>query len=98
MLCGILVTTTHYFLYNSGVLHYGSALAMDFYGAAYGFFANVGVALLISLFDRDPATYRFKMSDMDGDSGDPPRPWYRTPQALAVFSLVVMIILNVIYW
>jgi len=98
MLCGILVTITHYFLYNSGVLHYGSALAMDFYGAAYGFFANVGVALLISVFERNLAIYRLKKSHMGEDCSDSPRAWYRTPQAIAVFSLVVMIILNVVYW
>lgn len=97
MLCGILVTTTHYFLYTSGLLHYGSTLAMDFYGAAYGFFANVGVALLISLFDRDPITFRFKKDEMSDNSPDRRR-WYRTPQALALLALVVMIVLNIIYW
>lgn len=96
MLCGILVTTAHYFLYISGLLHYGSTLAMDFYGAAYGFFANVGCALLISVFHRNSVAFRFKQDEMSHNSDA--KPWYRKPQALAVLAAVVMIILNVIYW
>jgi SSS family solute:Na+ symporter len=97
MLCGILATITHYLFYTHDVLHYGSVLAMDFYGAAYGFFTNTGVAYFVSLFERDDTQCRYIKSAKDGQLPGS-RSWYRTPQALALLSLVVMIILNVIYW
>jgi SSS family solute:Na+ symporter len=97
MLCGILATIIHYCLYVYGFLHYGSVLAMDFYGAAYGFFANIAVALLVSVF-RPLDTRSFSLKSETQNDAQASAPWYCTPQALACFSLVLVIILNLVYW
>ncbi len=97
MLGGILATIAHYWLYVYGYLHYGSVLAMDFYGAGCGFVANVGIAAIVSFFhDRHTAEVR----PVPQTATNEPREtsWYRTPEALAVLSLVIMITLNIIFW
>ncbi len=94
MLAGIAVTIAHYFLYEFHVLRYGSALAMDFYGAAYGFFANAGVALAVSLIHHEqPQT-------LPAGAGPPAGrvAWIRTPWALAAAAAALMIALNLWFW
>ncbi len=97
MLVGILVTIGNYALYEFGYIHYGSVLAMDFYGAAWGFFANVGTALLITVAGKrntapgPPLALHFETPRTH-------RPWYRTPAALAALAAAVMIALNVLFW
>jgi SSS family solute:Na+ symporter len=97
MLTGIITTIGNFFLYHYGYLRYGSDLAMDFNGAAAGFFANVLLAALLTLFRR---------SAVDNPTGSWLRkairskhqPWYATPEALAVLSATMMIVLNVMFW
>jgi len=96
MLVGILADIGHYVLYEWGYLHYGSALAMDFYGAAWGFAANVATALLITAFS--PAKPDRLEPLLGVWHAARRKPWYRTPEALAALSLAVMIALNWIYW
>lgn len=96
MLCGILATIIHYCLYVYGFVHYGSVLAMDFYGAGYGFFANVAVALFVSIFSFDSRSFSLNRETQNDRQNS--APWYRTPQALACFSLALVIILNLVYW
>ncbi len=96
MLAGILITIAHYFMYEHGVLHYGSALAMDFYGAAYGFFVNVGIALSVSFLHHEPPSTALDRPPAAARAV--PRSWIRTPQALAVAAAALTILLNWIYW
>lgn len=97
MLAGIFATIAHYCLYVYGVLHYGSVLAMDFYGAAYGFVANVTIAAIASFF-QDRHTGDLEPKPQTTPVEEDEEPWYRTPEALAVLSLLVMIVLNVLFW
>lgn len=97
MLVGILATIGHYAFYEFGYIRYGSVLAMDFYGAAYGFFANVGTALILTLVQRHGAAPETQKSF----HLEPARvavPWYRTPIALAAIAAAVMIALNLLFW
>jgi SSS family solute:Na+ symporter len=87
MLAGILTTCLHYVAYRWAYLHYGSALAMDFSGAAYGFFMNIGVALILGLFRRETVHY---VAALPSQSGGPAR--------LAAIAAVLFILLNVIFW
>jgi SSS family solute:Na+ symporter len=97
MLTGILTTIGNFFLYHYGYLQYGSDLAMDFNGAASGFFANVFIAALLTFL---------RHSAVDNPIGlwllktipPKPQPWYKTPEALAVLSATIMVALNIIFW
>jgi SSS family solute:Na+ symporter len=97
MLAGIATTVGNFFLYHSGYLHYGSDLAMDFDGAAAGFFANVLVAELLTLVRRS-AVDNPAGSWLGKANRSNPQPWYATPEALAVLSATLMIVLNILFW
>jgi len=97
MLAGILVTIGHYVLYEVGYLHYGSELAMGFYGAAYGFFANVATAMVASLFqspNQPLSTVRLTWQDPD----QKPQRWYATAGAMAGGAALLMVVLNIVFW
>ncbi|HWB95345.1 MAG TPA: sodium/solute symporter [Bryobacteraceae bacterium] len=97
MLTGIFSDIAHYFLYEAGYLHYGSVLAMDFTGAAVGFFANIGTALLITMV-QGPTPITSPAHWWKASAFVAARPWYRTPEALACLSFAVMVVLNLIFW
>jgi SSS family solute:Na+ symporter len=97
MLAGIATTVGNFFLYHYGYLHYGSDLAMDFDGAAAGFFANVLVAELLTLVRRS-AVDNPAGSWLGKANRSNPQPWYATPEALAVLSATLMIVLNILFW
>jgi len=97
MLTGILATIGNFVLYHYGYLHYGSDLAMDFDGAACGFFANVLVAGLFTMF-RSPAGQRPVVRWLHSDAAPKQQPWFLTPPAIAVVSAAIVIALNVIFW
>ena len=100
MLAGILGTVGHYVLFRLGYLHYGSDLDMDFCGGFYGFVINLLVALLVSCFE--------KTRNSQGLEGlvywhtprpqHEPRPFYRTPAALAIGAAILAIVLNLLFW
>jgi solute:Na+ symporter, SSS family len=97
MLTGIATTIGNFVLYHYGYLHYGSDLAMDFDGAAAGFFANVLVAISLTMVRRSAVESPVKLW-VRSDVRRRQQPWYRTPEALAVLSATLMIVLNVIFW
>ena len=100
MLSGILGTLTHYVLYRFGYLHYGSDLDMDFYGGFYGFPTNLVVAALLSIFER-PRPLQQLQGLVCWDTPSPSRaatPFYRTPEALALGAVALVIVLNIIFW
>jgi SSS family solute:Na+ symporter len=100
MLAGILVTLGHYVLYRLGYLHYGSDLAMDFYGGFYGFCANLTVAAGLTLkagrrnIQALPGLVYWDTPKLDQGS----RPFYRTPVAWALASIALAVVLNVLFW
>ena len=73
---------------------------MAFYGGFYGFMTNLIVALFMTCFEK-PQT----AAELEGlvywDTprlARLPRPFYRTPAALAIAAAVLTIVLNVIFW
>lgn len=93
MLAGIATTIAHYYAYKWGYIHYGSALAMDFTGAAYGFFANSCVTLGITWARGG----RIGLLPPPWRTGDVPCHWIRRPGTVAVAALALMIVLNVLF-
>jgi SSS family solute:Na+ symporter len=93
MLAGIFTGIGHYALYEAGYLHYGSVLAMDFFGAAWGCGANIAAALLVTAFF--PAARAAPVIVWGARRQG--QPWFRTPEAMAAFAAVLMIALNLIY-
>lgn len=94
MLGGIGATLAHYYASKWGYLHYGSALAMDFNGAAYGFFANVGLAVMLTWarggrIKRRPAPWKTETG---------PVPWHARPGTIALAALALMVVLNWIFF
>src|SRR3984885_1878640 len=97
MLTGCVAPIGHFVLYHYGYLLYGSDLAMDFYGAAYGFFANVLIAWLFTIC-RSPAVKKPVVHWLHSDVAAKRQPWFLTPPAIAVLSAAIAIALNVIFW
>src|SRR3984957_4146469 len=97
MLTGILATIGNFVLYHYGYVHYGSDLAMDFDGAAVGFFANVLVAWLFTI-SRSPAATKAVVDWMHSDVAAKRQPWFLTPPAIAVLAVAMVVALNVIFW
>ena len=95
MLTGIAVTVGNYIAYERGLIHYGSDLAMDFCGAAWGFFANVAVAVAVSAVLGEVIT-------IDGrwvsNRASTETAWIRTPAAMASAAAALMLVLNIWFW
>ena len=100
MLAGIVSTISHYLLFRLGYLHYGSALAMDFYGGFYGFSINLVVAFMVSWLEPAPAPRGFE-GLVYWDTPKEPHTstaFCRSPAGLAVAAGVLVIVLNIIFW
>jgi SSS family solute:Na+ symporter len=99
MLAGIMVTLGHYILSRLGSVHYGSDLAMDFYGGFYGFSANLILTFLVTCF-KGPRKIEKLPGLIYWDTPKPSRlskPFYRKPTTWALASALVVIALNIIY-
>jgi SSS family solute:Na+ symporter len=95
MLTGILTTAGHFALYRLGHLSYGSDLLMDFYGGFYGFSLNMVVTLIISWFETPPPSQKVEglvYWDRKGQL------FSRSSAALALASLILVIVLDILYW
>lgn len=100
LLAGILSAAFHYFvLYQHGVVHYSSEMAANFYQAWWAWCTDFVVTIIVSLFTR-----KKEESSLVGlVYGLTPRPHsteglFRKPEFWGVLSLVVMVILNIIFW
>lgn len=93
MLAGIGTSVGHYYAYRWGHLHYGSDLAMDFWGAAYGVFANLSLALALTWLKREAV-----MLHIEPVFGSTAGRWIHRPEALAVAAAVLMAALNIWFW
>jgi SSS family solute:Na+ symporter len=87
MLAGILATCAHYLAHRLGFIHYGSPLAMDFLGAAYGFFVNVGIALALAWLRQERIRFVTSMTARPGGA-----------EVLAAAALVLLVVLNIVFW
>ncbi|HUI30811.1 MAG TPA: sodium:solute symporter family protein [Candidatus Acidoferrales bacterium] len=100
LLAGIFAAAFHYFvLYQHGIVHYSSDMAANFYQAWWAWCTDFVVTIVVSLFTarRDESTlvglvYGLTPRPHSGDR------LFRKPEFWGVLSLVVMIILNIIFW
>lgn len=99
LMFGILAAATHYLLYQAGVFHYSSEMAANFYQAWWAWCTDFVITIIVSTF-----TAKKGEDALVGlVYGLTPKPHsdaslLRKPQFWAVVSLVLMIILNIIFW
>jgi len=93
MLAGILSTCLHYLAFRWRYLDYGSDLAMDFSGAAYGFIVNAVVTLVFSHIGGDKVMWSLGLP-----SSPHAMAWRSKPEFLAVAAAVLMLLLNLLFW
>jgi len=105
MLTGIVAGVGHFALYRLGYLHYASELLMDFYGGFYGFCANLMMTLAVTAFERTRRSKELHAGDLRGlvywetsTSDSKTQPWHRTSVALAGAAVVLVIVLNILFW
>jgi SSS family solute:Na+ symporter len=88
MAVGVVTSIAHYYGYRWGLIHYGSGLAMDFWGAAFGVFANIGVAAALTRSRGGRIRLRPGPFPRGTASG------WRRPEVLAAAALALMVALN----
>lgn len=99
LLLGILASAFHYTLYQLHYVHYPSEMAANFYQAWWAWLTDFVATIIISLF-----TPRKDESLLVGlVYGLTPKPHsaerlLRKPAFWGVLSLVVMVVLNIIFW
>jgi SSS family solute:Na+ symporter len=92
-------------LYSKDVIHFGSALAADFTGAAIAFLADVVVTVAVSLVTRPKPEAELEglvygLTDtaaLDRDLPPEEHVWWRNPKLLAGGAVVLIVILNIIF-
>ena len=100
MLVGISATVGHYLLYRFGTIHYGSDLAMGFYGGFYGFSTNIVVTLLVSQLTGS-AEKRNLSGLVYWDTPYPPRSqrsFLLSPEGMAIAATILAVGLNIYFW
>ncbi|MBP7794808.1 MAG: sodium:solute symporter family protein [Candidatus Aminicenantales bacterium] len=99
LLSGILMAAGHYLLYKLNVIHYSSEMAANFFQAWWAWLTDFGVTILVSLFTKKKSeselrglvyslTPRTRGSEM----------FWRRPEIWGSIALIVMVILNIIFW
>ncbi len=99
LLSGILAAAFHYLLYQMHVIHYPSEMAANFYQAWWAWCTDFVVTIIVSTF-----TLKKEESALVGlVYGLTPKPhnserFFRKPVFWGVLSLVLMVLLNIIFW
>jgi len=99
LLLGIFAAATHYLLYRLGVVHYASEMAANFYQAWWAWCTDFVITIVVSSFTvkKDESTLVglvYSLTPRMRSEGS----LFRKPMFWGVLSLVVMILLNVIFW
>jgi SSS family solute:Na+ symporter len=104
LVAGTLGAAATHILYSKGVIHFGSALAADFTGAAFAFLADIVVTVAVSLVTRPKPEEELRglvwgLTDKDAIVDVPPedRVWWRNPKVLAAGAIVLIVILNIVF-
>ena len=99
LLVGILTAAGHYVLYKVGVLHYGSAMAVNFYGAIAAWVAAFVVTVVVSRFTakRDPKELAGLVFGLTPKPKAAAR-WYARPAVWGVLAIALAVALNIIFW
>ncbi len=99
LLSGILAAAFHYLFYQMHVIHYPSEMAANFYQAWWAWCTDFVVTIIVSTF-----TLKKEESALVGlVYGLTPKPhnserFFRKPVFWGVLSLVLMVLLNIIFW
>jgi SSS family solute:Na+ symporter len=100
MIAGIAGSVGHYLAYRTGLLHYKTPMAADFYGAMAGWTAAMFVTIIFSLMTPPPPSTKLgtlvycKATRIDSGS---PR-WYNSVGFQGICILAGALILNILFW
>jgi solute:Na+ symporter, SSS family len=100
MISGIIGSFGHYLVYRTGLLHYKTPMAADFYGAMAGWTAAMFVTILFSLITPPPPNDKLgtlvycKTATIDSGV----RHWYNSVGFQGVCILAGALILNILFW
>ena len=99
MLAGIGGSMGHYLAYRAGLLHYPSAMAPNIYGAICGWTLAMVVTIILSLLTPPPLeanltglVYDRRQSTLTAGR------WYGRPAVQGAVILLLVAVLNVIFW
>jgi solute:Na+ symporter, SSS family len=100
LLSGIVSAATHFLLTRFGVIHYPSQMAANFYQAIVAFTVCLVVTVAVTSFttskkDQELVGLVYSLTPVNRHAH---LPWYQRPAVLAVGILVLMVILNIIFW
>lgn len=102
LLAGILAAMFHYALIKMGIVHYGSDMGANFYQAWWAWLTDFVVTILVSLFtakkplaELEGLVYGVKIK---GEVKERETKFYVRPAFWAVISLILMIVLNIVFW
>ena len=101
LLSGILAAVAHYLLYKSGILPYSSDMGANFYQAWWAWLVDFVVTILVSLFTKRKSDQELKglVYSLSSRSGrDASRRWFLRPEIWGSLSLLLVVILNVLFW
>jgi SSS family solute:Na+ symporter len=99
LLSGIAAAAGHYVLYKTGVLHYASDMGANFYQAWWAWLTDFVVTIAVSLFTarKDPKSLAGLVYGLTPLTKETAKVWLR-PEVWGSLALVVMVILNIIFW
>ena len=99
LLCGIIAAATHYIMYQTHFLHYPSEMAANFYQAWWAWLTDFIVTIAVSFFTpgKDQGTLVGLVYGLTPREHSTEK-FFRKPAFWGVLSLVVMVVLNVIFW
>ena len=102
LLAGILSAAGHYVLTTPrvGVLHYGSDMTANFYGAIVAWTVCFLVTILVSLVTRQKPAEELVglVYSLTPKAPEPVRRWYARPSVFAVVVLLLAVLLNIWFW
>ncbi|OGD20440.1 MAG: Na+/galactose cotransporter [Candidatus Aminicenantes bacterium RBG_16_63_16] len=99
LLSGIAAAAGHYILYKTGVLHYASEMGANFYQAWWAWLTDFVVTIAVSLFTakKDPESLKGLVYGLTPLTRETAKLWLR-PEVWGSLALVVMLVLNIIFW
>lgn len=100
LLLGIFTAAVHYMLYRAETISYASDMAANFYQAWWAWLADFIVTIVVSLFTtpRDVKDLAGLVYGLSGGSALPKVNMLLRPEVLGTAALIIMVILNVIFW
>jgi SSS family solute:Na+ symporter len=102
LLSGIVAATAHYILTipSVGVLHYGSDMTANFYGAIAAWTVCFVITILVSLVTAQKPDKELTglVYSLTPKAPEPVRSWYARPNVFAVVVLLLALALNLWFW